>query len=241
MSKKVAVKTWLERIRCAYAHNETTVVESLIISASEATGNAPEVREVAGMLAFDRGDCDEAIKLIESAMFEIPLSVTGQMALADAFLKTGNRNRAESIYQFLVQIIDRVPCGVMPHFIKVLTELGCYQGAVTACRESCKRHPNDDSAIFNAAFCLHRAGYPLPQVHKAMLRAVELKPNCSLYRINIAVVCGWLDRWDEAYSHACAISAAALNDLPCQCMVSQLQKIFAMHDDDRSVRAHQSN
>lgn len=79
MTNPQDVTAWLDRIKFAHLNNETVIAESLALSAIEATNNAPAIREVAGMLAFDRGDYDQTMQLIESAMFEIPLSVTARL------------------------------------------------------------------------------------------------------------------------------------------------------------------
>ena len=230
------VTTWAKRIKAAYALDETVIAYSLAEQAIAQTNNDPEILEIAGMLAFDRGELNLAKELIQRAMFEVSLSVSSQLVLAEVAVKDQNHDEAKLILEFLVEIADRVPCSLLPRLTHLLSGLRMYQLALAICREAFRRHPEDDNAVFGVAFYMYRAGYPLTLVHNVMARAVEMKPHSSLYRINLAAICCYLEQWQVAYDHACEASDATIRNLPCQCMATQMKQLFLKFDDHARLK-----
>lgn len=230
------VDRWIDRIKDAYQNRDLIVAENLAQQAIDETNQSARILEIAGMIAYERQNYDEAVKLIESAMFEIRLSFASQLVLAKAWLKIGKQESAETTLVFLVEMIEQIPCPMLPDLTNALAELKRYDHALTVCRTAFARHPDDDHAIFGAAFYMHRLGYPLELVKSVVSKAIALNPNSQLYRANLAAVCCALEQWDEAYAEACRLSDKAIKSLPCKCILSQLRQLFARFEDYRRLQ-----
>ncbi|MEL7499766.1 MAG: hypothetical protein AAFN77_19340 [Planctomycetota bacterium] len=235
-----AVDYWTEKIKEAFLEDNLSLASSLADSALDETNSAPALMEIAGLIAFHQKDLGRAIQLIEAAMFETPLSITSQMALAEIRLEIKEPDSAFSILEFLVEIVERVPCSMLPKLTHMLAEVDRYEEAVAVCLEAHKRHPEDSNAIFGAGFYMHRAGHPLPLVAGAMVKAVEIRPRSFLYRLNLSVVLCWLEEWDQAYAHACCLSEKALGCIPCDCMAEQIKSLFERFEDTKRLEFLQS-
>jgi len=127
------IDAWVDQIKAAYAQDETVVAYSLAEQAIVQTNSAPEILEVAGMLAFDRGELNLAKELIQRAMFEVSLSVPSQLVLAEVAVKEQDHEEAKQILEFLVEIADRVPCSLLPRLTHLLSSLRMYQLALATC------------------------------------------------------------------------------------------------------------
>lgn len=230
------VELWVERIKQAYLSNDSALTESLIDQALQETDDDARLIEIKGMIAYQNGDIRESAHLIETAMFEIGLSISGQMTLANAWLSLGEQDRARTTVSFLVEVIERVPCSMLPDLTNLLSALKEYELAIVVCRVAFARHPDDDNAVFGAAFYMHRAGYPPELVKNMMFKAVEMNPDSSLYQVNLAIVCCSLNEWDTAYSWACRLSDRALGAIPCGCMIDTMVELFQRFDDFERIQ-----
>lgn len=227
-----AVDQWCERVKQAYLANDQVLTDALLEQAIKETNSAPRLVEIGGQIAYVRGDIDKAIRLIGTAMTEISLSVSAQLTLANAWLQKGNKEAAETTLVFLVEIIDRVPCSMLPDLTQALAKLEKYEHAISVCRVAFDRHPDDDNAVFGAAFYMFRAGYPLPLVRSTIAKAIELDPSSEVYRLNMANVCCSMQLWNEAYSNACKLSAKSLSTIPNNCIRAQLAELFQRFEDE---------
>ncbi len=167
--------------------------------------------------------------------FEIGLSISAQLTIANAWIQVGKTDAARTTASFLVEIVERIPYSMLAELTHVLSHLQEYELAVRVCRTACERHPRDDHAVFGLAFYMYRAGYPLIAVKNMMLKAIDLAPACQLYQLNLAVVCCSLEQWDAAYAHACHLSTKALGTIPCQYMVKKLVELFTRFGDDERL------
>ncbi len=231
MFKNSTINRWIERIKEAYLADDSVLADSLMKQALVETGSASRLLEISGIIAYHQGNVQESIRLIEAAMFEIGLSISGQLTLANAWLQTGDFDSTRTTVTFLVDIIERVPCSMLPDLTHLLSAIQEYELAIAVCREAYERNPDDDNAVFGAAFYMDRAGYPVELVKSMMLKAVDMKPSSQLYRANLAVVCSAMGQWEIAYSHACRLSDAALKSLPCRCMAKQIAELFSRFQD----------
>lgn len=226
------IKQWIDRVKEAFLADDYILTSSLLERALAETDSAPQLLEISGMIAYKRGDIAGAVRLIEAAMFEIGLSISAQLTIANAWIQVGKTDAARTTASFLVEIVERVPYSMLAELTHVLSSLQEYELAITVCRTACERQPGDDHAVFGLAFYMYRAGYPLRAVKNMMLKAIDLAPACQLYQLNLAVVCCSLEQWDAAYSHACRLSAKALRTIPCQQMVKRLVELFTRFGDD---------
>ena len=241
MKNREKIDQWIDRVKDAYLNSDAVLTDSLLQEAIAETDSAPQLLEIAGMIAYRKGEAVEAIRLIEAAMFEIGLSISAQLTLANAWLQVGNIDSSRTTASFLVDVVDRVPCSMLADLTHILSALQEYELAIVACRKAFERHPDDDNAIFGCAFYMHRAGYPLELVKNVMLKALELKPTSQLYQVNLAVVYCSLNQWEAAYLSACRLSDQALSSIPCDCMVRQLTDLFKRFDDQSRLTKVKSN
>ena len=232
---KEAVQRWISRIWDAYNSDGATAAAHVANEGIIATDRAPKLLEISGIIAYERNDFDLAIAQIGDAMREIRLSFASQFVLAKSWLKTNRQDDAESTLVFLVEMIEQVPCHMLPDLTQTLASIGRDDLALVVCRTACDRHPEDDNAVFGVAFYMHRCEYPTELVKNIIAKAIELHPNSNVYRVNMAAVCCTLEYWNEAYEHACRLPDSALSSIPCKCMVKQLRDLFERFDDHQRL------
>ena len=226
---------WLSKIRESFEAEDMALTQSLLDESLQETNSSPKLMEVAGMIAYSRGDFEESIRLIEEASFQIVLTLSGQLTLANAWLRQGQTDSAKTTLLFLAETIERVPSSMLPDLTHGLAKLGEFEAAISVCRNAFDRHPDDDNAVFGVAFYMHRAGYPSELVYNVMAKAVQMDPNSDLYRLNISILSCSLNRFQEAYTHACRLSPARLKAIPCACMKANLLKLFIRFGDSERI------
>ena len=226
------VTDWINRIGKVHLAGDYSIAESLAHQAMEETKNAPKILEMAGIIAFNQQRYDEAIELIERAMFETPLSFTSQLVLAKSFVQRDQDDRAKATTQFLTEMAEKLPCEMLPDLSQLTAHLNQYDLALAVCNEATSRHPKDDNAFFGAAIYMQRLGYSNQEVKEVMQEAVTLAPDSEVYRLNMAAICFSLSQTEEAYQHAQHLSDEALQTLPCGCIGSMLKKLFREFQDD---------
>ncbi|MDG1512142.1 MAG: tetratricopeptide repeat protein [Mariniblastus sp.] len=231
MPSKVTEKAWIERVRSAYVSCNYPLATKLMEQALIETKSAASLLEIAGMMAYERGQYQEAIRLIEAAMFEVCLSISGQLTLANACLKVGNVATAETTLSFLVECVDRVPCAMLLDLTHNLVEIGRDDLAIEVCRAALSRHPGDDNAAFGVGFYIYRSGGSLEWAQMYMSRAVELNPLCSMYRVNLAIVHAELGQWAEAYFQTTQVQVSEVRNLSCGCLVERVKDIYLHFED----------
>jgi len=226
-----ATKSWFKKIRAAYVSRDLLLAASLAEQAIHETRQSPVLSEIAGVIAFERGEYRDAARLIESAMFEIRLSYAGQMVLCKAWLKIGQNEFAETGIAFLVECIDDLPCALLADLTIAAAELKRYDLALSVCRAAFARHPCDDNAAFGAAFYMQKLGYPPELVKNVLAKAIELNPESHVYRLNYVAICVMVDHWREAYVHACKLPLDALASIPCECSKQRMRELFERFND----------
>ncbi|MDB4778099.1 hypothetical protein OAG68_01455 [bacterium] len=203
MKSKLSERQWIERIKSAYVDKDFPRADQLIAHAMEETGSAPKLLEIAGMLAYERGDFRESIGLLEGAMFEICLSISAQLTMVNAWLKVGNQKSAETALVFLVDVIDRVPCTMLRDLTHSVVEIGREDLAAKICQTAFQRHPDDDNAAFAIGYYAYRSGGSAELALRYMHIATELNPDSSFYRINLEQnehhIFLWCERSESPY------------------------------------------
>ena len=231
MSIKASEQDWIERIKSAYIARDYPQVNRLMKQALVETDLSPSLLEIAGIMAFERGEYEESIRLIETAMIEICLSISGQLTLAKAWVEVGNYDAAETTLVFLVELINRVPCAMLPDLTRTVVQIGRDDLAIEICKTVLARHPYNDKAAYGVGFYLLRSEGELSLAKAYMRRAVTLNPKCWMYRVSLAIICVALGEWDSAYSQATKIPVSEIKQLPCECLVSQIKEIFLHFED----------
>ena len=230
------VANWINRIGSAHLSGDYVIADSLAQQALTETSNAPKILEIAGVIAFYRHRYDEAITQIERAMFVVPLSFTSQMVLARAFLKVDMPERSFTTIRFLVEVVERLPCEMLPELTRIASELQHFDLALSVCREACMRHPEDDQAVFGAAFYMHRLGYPIELIRNLMIKAIDLNPTSQFYRLNLASIYCSTDDWEKAYDQIQRVPDQALATIPCGCMYSMLHDVLNRFNDHARLK-----
>ncbi|MCP4463618.1 MAG: hypothetical protein GY819_12550, partial [Planctomycetaceae bacterium] len=172
MSIKAIEQDWIERIKSAYIARDYPQVNRLMKQALVETDLSPSLLEIAGIMAYERGEYEESIRLIGTAMIEICLSISGQLTLAKAWVEVGNYDAAETTLVFLVEQINRVPCAMLPDLTRTVVQIGRDDLAIEICKTVLARHPDNDKAAYGVGFYLLRSEGELALAKAYMRRAV---------------------------------------------------------------------
>ena len=205
------VMDWIEKIESTYFDGEIAVAKSLLVEAIEETDAAPQLLKISGLLEYIEGNYKQAIELIERAMFEITLSITAQMTLANALLKVGECDKVEVVVEFLVEQIVRVPCSMLTNLTYVACAIGRHDLAHDVCVEAFRRHPKDHCALFGIGFHMLRCNRDPDKARVYLEQAVEMSAGASFYRAEFSALLIDLGDPDAAYEQ---IKAIPLEDLP---------------------------
>ena len=150
----------------------------------------------------------------ETAQLLVPLSVPGQLAMADACRRLGDRESARTTLYFLAGR-DGVPTQYLSALAVGLAQLGDYQRALNVCREASHREPERDEPLYGMAFYMTKLDYPLQHVLPVLERAHSLAPDCIHYRAALAIMYCRAERWTQSYQLFSALEPEQVGCLNC--------------------------
>ncbi len=225
------VERWIERIKAAYLEGDISVANSLLFDALEETSHAPKLLEIAGMLAYIDEDYELSVELIERAMFELPMSISAQMTLANAKMKLRKFDDAAITLEFLVEQVGRVPCSMLADLTHAVSEIGRDDWAIETCLEASRRHPHDHEAIFAVGYYQWRLGIDLDVARTFMEQAVQMQPESSRYRILLSSLLVDLGDDECAYDQIKTVPLENLASINCDCRREQFRNLFRQQHD----------
>lgn len=225
------VSDWIERVKSAYLAGDLAVANSLLLDALEEAGYHPQLLEVAGILAYIDRDFKRSVELIERAMFEFPLSISAQMTLAHARLKLGRNDAALDVFEFLVEMVTRVPCNMLADLATTVASTGRADWAIDVCEEARRRHPDDHHATFGVGYYMCRCGLDGNVARSYMEQAIEYDPKSSFYRTELASLLVELGEHDAAYEHIVQVSLQSLSAISCECHRVRFRELFKHQQD----------
>ena len=178
--------------------------------------------QLQGLVWHARRRYVSAIRALELASTLVPLSLPAQLAMADAYRRSGRPNDARTILSFLAERSD-MPTVLLPDLTAGLGIVGEYQQALDVCREASRREPERDEPLYGMAYYMNKLSYP-PEVILPLLRQCRaLSPESRLYRTSLAVMCGRAGQWEEAYELFAEVDPATLR---CQTCLRFMIRVF---------------
>lgn len=197
-------------------------------SLESAIQNFPECGrswELRGLVQRSLGEVALACDSLEHASLIVPLSISGQLTLADCFSRLGKNSLALLIAQHLLARgnLDASLLLVLAHIFNRCNQPGT---SVEVCRLACRKDPSADQAYFDLGHFLGRAGRPVADVIAAARQAIRLAPTKLTYRVGLASLL-WVEKESrEAYEQIAKLTGAQIASLSCACCLKKLVNIY---------------
>lgn len=189
-----------------------------------------------GQLLQSSGLIEQAIASLETASCLAPLSVEAQLALAECYLRKDLRQSAEAIFRYLAGR-EELAAEDLGRVARGLAALGRIPKALAVCRLAAKRYPERDEALYGMAYYMGRLNYRPETIIPVIRQALELDPQCALYRISLAGLLDRVEQHAEAYEVLQALTPARAAASACPAMLRRLILIFARFGDQDRARA----
>ena len=202
----------------------------LLQSALQADSDDGGCWELLGIIRHGQRSYADAMAAFESATLLKPLSLSGQLALADCYSKLKYFESARCVYLHLAQH-PTLPTQYLPDVARGLAGAGDYRGALEACRRAVEHHPDCDQATFGLAYYMGKCGYPKEVILPVLRKAVELSPEVVRYRVALATTYQELGH-DEAAIHLLGrLTLKQLRDIGCVNCLRRIANVFEAAGD----------
>ncbi|OWK45062.1 tetratricopeptide repeat protein [Fimbriiglobus ruber] len=196
----------------------------------------PGLNEVVGLAEHDLEEYARAIHYLETAARHGLLGVTGELTLADCYLRFGLVRAAAAVYDRLANP-GQCPTPHLPALAKGLGRVGRYAAAQNVCDRLARLRPDYHPAWYGAAVYRLMLGRPLADVLPALERAHRLAPHALPYRLTLAAALTDVGRAADAYPLVRNLSA---EDVACGGLCRRLLAVFAHAGDAAQLDAYQA-
>ncbi|MCH2595172.1 MAG: tetratricopeptide repeat protein [Pirellulales bacterium] len=176
------------------------------------------------------GRWPEALNAIETASTLMPLTVGGELVLADCYSHLGKHELALVSYEHLLSR-QTLPVDYYAGLYAGFKRADKYELAMSACRMAIELLPENDEAYFGMAHCMSALAYPPRQITTVLRKAVELSPDKPQYRISLSLQLSLTKRRSQAYEVLSKREPEILESLSCNCMARQLLELCAWAGD----------
>ena len=207
--------------------------EELVRAGLERFPEDGDLWQMGGLLRHGRGDFGGAREALETAGVLVPLDSTAQCALAECYARTGKPELARCVYRHLAAQCH-CPTALLPRVAAGLGGLGEDRLALEACREFSRRDPEAPEAFVGMAFYMRRLGKPVEAIIPVAVRAHELAPRVTTYRILLATLLAHGGRLGEASDLLCEV---APDSVGCQGCLRRMMAIFHRAGDHARAAA----
>jgi tetratricopeptide (TPR) repeat protein len=140
----------------------------------------------------------EAREALETASLLKPLDTGARFCLAEAYAATGLYDMAVFVFR-MVSDDPQTPTWLLPRIASHLGQMQEHADALEVCQLILKRDDARHDAHFGVGFYLRRMGAPVTQVLTSIMRAHELAPEVSLYRVVAASLLEEQGQHEDAY------------------------------------------
>ena len=140
----------------------------------------------------------DALVAMETASTLIPLTVGGELVLADCYSHIGKHELALTSYKYLLAR-QTLPVDFYAALYAGFKRAGKFDLAMSACRKAIELAPDNDEAYFGMAHSMSALAYPPRQITTVLRRAVDLSPDKPQYRISLALQLSLTKRRGQAY------------------------------------------
>ena len=179
---------------------------------------------------------EAALSAIETASALMPLTVGGQLVLADCYSHLGKHELALTAYEHLLSQ-DSLPADYYAGLYAGFKRSGKIELAMSACRKAIELAPDNDEALFGLAHCMSELAFAPRQITAILRKTLELAPNKPHYRISLVIQLYLTKRRNEAYSILSKASPEILDSIACSCAARQLLELcIGVGDQERCSR-----
>ncbi|MCH2115632.1 MAG: tetratricopeptide repeat protein [Pirellulales bacterium] len=151
----------------------------------------------------------------------MPLTVGGELVLADCYSHLGKHQLALLSYEHLLSR-PALPVDYYAGLYAGFNRAGKDELAMTACRKAIELSPDNDEAYFGMAHCMSALAYPPRQITTILRKALDISPDKSEYRISLVLQLFLTKRCRQAYEVLTKREPEILESLSCSCSARQL-------------------
>ncbi len=181
-------------------------------------------------ILHSEGKWAEALVAIETAAALIPLTLGGELVLADCYSQIGKHELALSSYEYLFSR-QTLPVSFYAGLYAGFKRANRFDLAMSACRRAIELAPENDEAYFGMAHCMSALAYPPRQITAVLQKAVNLAPDKTHYRLSLALQLSLTKRRVQAYDVLAKRKPEILKTLTCSCMARQLLELCVWAGD----------
>ena len=183
-------------------------------------------------ILHSQAEWETALQAIETASVLIPLTIGGQLVLADCYSHLKKHELALVGYQHLLKR-SALPIDYYAGLYAGFKRAGKLDLALASCRKAVELSPENDEAYFGMAHCMSGLAFPPRQITTILRKAVELAPDKPQYRISLAIQLSLTKRRSEGYEILATKSADILETVNCACVARQLLELCAWAKDEQ--------
>jgi tetratricopeptide (TPR) repeat protein len=193
--------------------------------------------EIVGIIHAKNRRYPEAVSWLEQASRVEPLSIDGNICLADSYSETDRRELAVWLYRDLAMSEEASPdqwaevaCG--------LGRTGDFVSALGLCQKLCQRFPqNNAKAAFGVAYYMNRLSRPAEEILPYLKQAVAAEPHNAMFRLGLAFCLDQMGRTHEAFAHVKDVPMSEIHWPHC---MPRLMQIFLSVNDQACYIACQA-
>ncbi|MCG8450405.1 MAG: hypothetical protein MI725_12625 [Pirellulales bacterium] len=174
---------------------------------------------------------EEALPAIETASVLMPLTIGGQLVLADCYSQLGKHELALMLYEHLLAQ-SPLPVDYYAELYAGFKRAGKLELALSACRKAIELAPDNDEAYFGLAHCMSGLAFAPRQVTTILRKALELAPDKPQYRISLAIQLSLTKRRNEAYGVLAKATPEIIETISCNCAARHLLELCAWAGDE---------
>ena len=222
MKDLIELKGQIRRlIDCGFVASAEEALRELDLASDEAS----PLRELLGLSLRQQERWTEAAAEFESAGLCGPISLEAQFALAECYLQIESRQAAHSILVFLA-VQERLPEIILPNLAAKLGAVGEYNLALSICRQSAANDPDNDQPLYGMAYYMNKLRYPAETILPVVLRASELSPEETVYRVAGAMLAERAGNPEQAFRLIRDLSLEQLAGLGCSRCLGRLLTLY---------------
>lgn len=217
-------KTACQRATKLFKSGFTKPALDVIELALQETPNQGELWLLRATILHSEASWPEALDAIETAATLMPLTVGGELVLADCYSHFGKHELALVSYEHLLAQ-KTLPLDYYAGLYAGFKRAGKFELAMSACRKAIDISPENDEAYFGMAHCMSALAYSPRQITTLLRKALEIAPDKSQYRISLALQLSLTKRRGQAYQVLSKRDVSILETLTCNCMTRQLLEL----------------
>jgi tetratricopeptide (TPR) repeat protein len=152
--------------------------------------------ELLGLIYRDAGFTKNAADALERASLAVTIHPLSLLCLSECYGVLGRRTLARQLY---LMVADNNPdaSGLLPLVASGLDGINESHLAMSVCRRAATVEPSSGQVAYDMCFYAYRSGASVSVVESLAWRAVELEPNCGLFRVGLASLLMRLGDWKK--------------------------------------------